>query len=1502
MVYSFNINRSVLKYCAQGIVLLILFLLLGYSRVGYAQSQVDVVEETSEVEKAHALFAAVKAADRFVNKLDSSYVLDLPVGIVANDKKDAEKYAIIISEMKLRNGMAFLTAYMAFTVPGTTKKIAFKGTDIPFSFSGGIQGVATLELVSDVDINLTQTMNLILKGGGNTVVKCDCFGFREMDIVADVLFDSTMFIPENPDGSLKSEALRTSFHTTISDWNNLMVDVSLEPFQLQGLRGVGFSITNAVLDLSDFRNPVNIQIPTQYQQDYIIDGSPNMWQGLYIQDAQIRLPRQFKKRADAETQSDVSPSESGDTIFVSDSVSTGRLTFYAQNLFIDGRGFTGTVGSSGLMTLDEGDLGGWAYSLDNFAIEIQSNHLVSAGFSGKISVPQFTENTVFNYDAVIGMNDSYSFNVGMADVIEMDMWAARMQIASNSMLSIAVTDSDFLPSLLLNGVLTVNAPVDEEDSTSTKLAIAKVPFQGMKIQTIKPYFSVDYISFGTSQNMFAQFPVSITEVGFEQNNKRFGLRIGAIVNFVNETDGGYGGNGVFTVWGKQENNTWKYDGVEVERIAVDISKPGAYELAGEVLFMRGDPIYGNGFKGTLAADFAGFGMDATALFGNVDGYRYWFADALVTMQTGIPAGPISVFGFGGGAYYHMKQAGIGNMPASDIGKTISGIYYAPDKQSGLGLKASVKFGLATGEKAFNGDVELDMSFNTYGGINQIAFNGNGYFATQDFSVDAAGIMEKAQYIVGTNGKDVDIPNDAEKSQLYGNVKMVYDFPNSCFHSTFDIYANIAGGIMRGTGSGGRAGGGVMHFEPSDWYIHLGTPDNPNSISVLNLATMSNYFMAGKSVPELPAPPYQVLNGLGIDSHEYTRRKNSSALADGSGFALGAYFSFDTGERSYLFFYGRFGCGLGFDILMKNYGELACDGRDGVGINGWYAQGQAYAWLAAAVGVNVDLPFYSGKYAIFEMEVPALMQAKAPNPFWMKGNVGGRYNILGGMIKGHCDFEFEIGEQCDMPSSNPLGGMSIIADMKPLNDENQVTVFTTPQVMFNMPVHEIIELRDENQVMHQYRIKLNHFTVETTDGTPVAGKLMWNERNDVLVFKSKNILPGKTTIQAAVSVRFEEYKNGNWYAVTKNGKVAEETKEIVFTTGEEPDYIPQENIAYSYPGYRAFNYYKSEADVNYVKLDFGQPKLFQPGAEWMQKARVAPASGGEVQYFDFTYDDAQCQINFSIPTDIQNNVIYRLDIVNVPLQETQKIDENVEQQADMVTVEAGEHSADVEITTQHATESRNELQEKLLYTMPFRTSRYNTFAEKLDGLTYSDGISWELYPLVHSLTVNISGERFDSYEVVNLNTETLITVSPLLSETPWYTTNIQPLFNLSSSQLSAIGAESFEPDELTNYLFQSDGTRRLTEDEIETGKTGETNGISGMKHYIAKYTCEYLYEIKGEISNAYVNRTIPAGQLETIFNANFTPLRYGNYPVNIKYTLPGMSNPHSVKKHIIKYRD
>ena len=262
----------------------------------------------------------------------------------------------------------------------------------------------------------------------------------------------------------------------------------------------------------------------------------------------------------------------------------------------------------------------------------------------------------------------------------------------------------------------------------------------------------------------------------------------------------------------------------------------------------------------------------------------------------------------------------------------------------------------------------------------------------------------------------------------------------------------------------------------------------------------------------------------------------------------------------------------------------------------------------------------------------------------------------------------------------------------------------------------------------------------------------------------------------------------------------------------------------------------------------------------------------------------------------------MELVNLPANKAASIDENVAQETENVQISDGNNTIDVEVTTQSVEESRTELNEKVIYGIEFRTSKYNTFAQKLSALNYSDGITWELYPLVHSLTVNISGERFDNYEVINLDDQTMVSCDALLQETNWYKTYIEPHTGLSPQNLTRIGAQKFKMPSLGAYLFQSSGTRQLTEEEINAGATADVNVTSGMKNYIAKYTCEYMAYLKNKIANTYVNGGIPQGELATLFNANFTPIKYGNYPVNVKYTLPGQESPNSLKKQVIKFYD
>ncbi|MFZ6011685.1 MAG: hypothetical protein ACOYXT_15185 [Bacteroidota bacterium] len=1326
------------------------------------------------IDKAQAVMSKIRETQNYISNLNDVSLFQLPVGIPK--LVNGLNYDIGIYAIRLLPTHAEVDVLMQFEMPQNGKVLTFQAKGIKFTRAGGIVGDAKLSLVGDYGINFTgDKVQLILHGslaGTGTYVTMDCDGFKEMGLDAEVKFSRDILVPEDASGNVKEGNVSAAFKANLSNWNDLLIQLSMPAFQVQSLKGFGFTASDAVFDFSDTRNAPSVVFPENYQSSQFLPGNQNLWRGFYMRELSVRMPAQFEKKSGG-----------------------GKTTLSATNLIIDSDGISGFFAGSNLLPLKEGNMNGWAFSVDSLAIELQANELMHAGFKGDIVVPVSGEKTPLNYQAVISDGNNYLFSVSPAKDMEFDLWkAGKVEIYESSYIEVRVQDKKFLPKASLNGRMNVKASLSQGGQG---VELADIRFEKLEIQSVRPFLKVGSFSFGSeaAQQKMAGFPISIKNVALKNvSDTEVALDFNLLLNLVGEEGGSFAADAGLSVIGTMNAEsgwqTWRYKEVNVRSIKVDING-GAFKINGSLTFYRNDVSYGDGFNGVVKAEFTpNIKVSATAIFGNVKGYRYWYADAMASFKPGIPVFPgVAFYGFGGGAYYRMKMDNTG--AGSELGKTASGVVYIPDEKSGLGIKAILNIGTAPDDKAFNGDITFEISFYKGGGVRFVSLTGNGFIATPglDASVeklkasaskmaDAFDELEKTAASTGA-GKIADqesmmtaihgdLKNSGEKGAISARMFISYDFENRILHGNFNAKINVAS-ILTG---GGEA---VLHFAPEEWYVYIGTPDNRFNLSVgigpIRAGTDS-YFMVGTKIPGSPPPPAKVAKILGGKNYDYMKSLND--IGKGAGFAFGASLNISTGDLKFLMFYARFDAGAGFDIMLKNYPSTYCAQTNRrIGINGWYANGQAYAYFDGSIGIRVRVFGRRKKVEILSIGAAALLQAQLPNPFWMRGAVGGHFSVLGGLVRGNCKFEITLGDQCDIikkeSEERAVDDIQVIAQLTPAAGETEVSVFNTPQVVFNMPVDKEFKLV-ENEQEKSFKIKLDHYKLVTASGQVIPGTIEWNENHDVLAYNSFEVLPPSQDIKSIVQVSFEEKISGNWVPVQESGKIVLETSEISYKTGPAPDYIPHSNIAYSYPIIGQVNLYRDENREGYIKLIKGQSYLFEPGSEWKQIGRMTDATGGKIEH-DFTYSNST--VNFNIPSDLKTGSVYTFELVNVPSQRSGAVDRNVSEVTNKI--QGGDESVSTEVATKKAEGSISDLQEKSIFNGYFRSSTYPTLNAKLNALTKSNGTSWQIYNGVHELSFRYAGaELFDKYETgATSNTESLMKFEAVL-DNDWYTDRIAPL--------------------------------------------------------------------------------------------------------------------------------
>jgi len=1246
---------------------------------------------------------------------------------------------------------SMLDAYVIMDVPTINQKVVFKADNVNITPYGPNITPLELKLNDDLELRMSNAVLITLKKNV-TFVKVDCNGFVGIGVSGKAEVCRKYIVPVNPTTlEVLPEPARASgtFNINLAHWSELYVSMSMDPFAVTGHEDYKWSFSNLTFDFSDQISPQGTP-PPGYNSPFAGPlGFAKGWQGLYIQNLTIHLPKSFRRN-------------------------NQPTSFSVEKVMVDELGFSGIAEAKiVLIPLNEGSAGGWAFSLEKFKLGFIANQLSGAGFSGRINVPiikggscdpdsPLADADCFNYSADIFFGNKYQLTVGLPanQSYCADIWkAGKIEIRPNSTISLEYSNNKFLASARLFGTLNLQPTLGNFD---LKLPDT-IGFQNLLIKNTEPYFVGGTFSTPSGAGReLGGFGFSVNSLSAKKDTSsanamalQMDIAVSLTKSKTKDQDSlGITATGRFNIIGELTINDniqkWRFKKVRLNALSVNATFPGASILGQIAWYEDTQGPWGKGFRGMLKATFGKTmptQIDALAHFGKTPesngSFKYFFVDTKVILAQGIQFfPPFELKGFGGGVYHHMSRdttpspaLGSASTPAlpPNIGVSLSGIHYNPDPNAGLGLKATVVIAVPK-DNAFNATLSMEALFNSQssgGGLRSLYFDGT------------ALLMQKV---------DLNMPpmfNASNSAAIKADFKIAAQFtPKFRLIGSGKTFVNF-GNVITGVGPNNLYAGIDCLFEDGgNWYINMGTP-GPNTMNGLklkvgsnNLLEISTYMNLGKKIPPMPELPDNVKSLTGLSNMMISENVRRS----GNGFAFGGKVEIGNKDRicvpgcnALLYFYGANNAAAGFDLMLMDYGSSICSNTgSALGINGWYASGQAYAKMQTGIGVGVKVFGQRKEIEILSLSAAAALQMKLPNPFWAKGAVGGTFRVLNGLVKGDVKFGFTIGTSCTFDTNNgdPEPELLVISSIDPYTGASGISVMAHPTVSFSIPIGQNSATSD---ILGTASVKPELEYVKVTRGNSmIPVSFNWQEDKMLLELTPNYMLPPNDTIKVEAKVKI--YKNG--VAQTP------ETKTVKFVTGDKYTVIPEENIKATYPENGQFNFYKSEwsEQKGYILLNVSQQDLLVPAPSEKILARVSKPDGS---YFEnpIKYLLLENRIEFPLPASLlQANQLYKLEIIK-------------KQNGAIANIAS--KGVVPEVITQD---------ENILYSSYFRTSIYSKFADKVGQLVGPPQTPLQTGPEGEFNLPITNTEPFSTYEL-NENNVNLIANLP---ETPWYTGYAGPL--------------------------------------------------------------------------------------------------------------------------------
>lgn len=1456
-------------------------------------------EAQKKLDAAFAAMEAVRKAGAYIESLKDLFedgIITLPVGIKKGD------YELIIQSIKKDNDTQQIRIYAtcAFKFKENGQQIAFEGWST-IEGKKGLGGGGELKLITPVGRDKGKDITIVFEKG--TGVHFGCDGIEGFNAKLAVICKSDKLKPVDSSGKVIDRKIGFRAEASFSNFDEFSVTIgSTQAFMHEDIKDVVFNIKGVTVDQSDLTTSSMLKFPSNYFNGEI-KGAKELWKGIAFNDITIYLPPIIKKQNKSnkkKPENDKAPIGS-EIVTLKD-----RVTIGANYLLLDENGISVSAFGNNIMDISSINKESWDINITDFSLDVVKNEIVGIGFGGALNVPPLGKSSLLNYTASYDdLEKIYDFKAQLTDDLELELFKANLTLNKSSFIDVVIKKQRFYPTLNLSGKLSINVPIDDKDSTK-KFNVPDITFQNLVIRRESPKFKIGAIGVAgaLSTPSLGGFELCLNNIqSFKKENDE-GIRFDAGIKLSSTLSGVAG----IQLFGDAER--WKFRKIGIDKVAVDF-KSSAYSIAGGVEFKNGDKIYGSGFRGDVKLTVLNkFGLDAIAVFGKKDDYRYFLTDVLyeAAPSSGIPATALSFYGLGGGLYRHMQQS-VSTSAKTEFGKARSGIHYIPDRDVGMGFMAAAKFCLGGSPSTLDAQAGFEIQFNKNGGVNFVQLRADAYFLTKPENSPSltAELKKKVTASKETGIKPLGdvrlrIPENVTSSLLAASMNIKYDLQNDVFNADMSTFLNA--GFSKGIGEKGRMGWASAYFSPDKWYTYIGTPTDRLGIKVLNLAEMNGYFMLGDDIPELPDPPAKVLENLSSSVVARLCKRDNSSLQSGRGIAFGASFNakFDATLPP---FYAHIGAGVGAEFLLKNYGSRAhCEGSNkALGFAGWYAQAQAWAWVEADIGMRLKLFGKKKSFSILGISAAAVLRGTGPNPFYFTGAVGGEFEVMGGLISGKCDFDFEIGDECKIKGKSSPFGESVIAQVTPDGGKN-INVFTVPQVVFNIPIDLEMKTEEDDGTKSAYKVNLDEFSVYYKDTKQkVEGKMTIAEEGKVYAFDPNEPLESHKNIEVIVAVSFMKKENNQWVAVKgDDGKLMVERKVAAFVSGERPKMILPEHVVYSYPIDRQYNYYSHEVNYGYICTSENYNYLF-----------TTEKLEGYTQYIRLTDEDNKQQkvsfktlvqqgegnscfeINFSTDKiDFKTDHVYHLEVVNIADSTSVNVASNVKS-------ETRNHESLV-VTTQKADGSIKKLDDKVIYALDFRSSKSRTFKDKMNNIKRGETLKIPLRPYVSSIVTNLrekdAAEGFDRFEFDNIQPEKSLIKFQANYESKWYKDNAGRLLYNNKQVKEILGQNDLTPPQPYDIVE----LRRMTTN------IALTDGFlkSGTLTYISAYNAFYLQlahhlqinykRLRNDFTNrlnSYKNTPkISRATLDFMKISKVEEITRGTYKFKMSYNLPGKQIPTS----------